>query len=196
MISTLKYKCPPPPGATPFALVRYLRIRALKVNSYSNASVFLSLCRMRISVFWGQERLTDRSISKRCYLKSDIATWVEISSTSRAVHARDTGFYWSSENALHERFIASSGVGVWIKRYSSSQSDKKNKQTNKQTKNACIRVWIQLYAEIVVFKSTACTRSYLRSVEKSTQIRIRLVKLLIDYQLNYEFPFPVLCFLL
>ena len=24
----------------------------------------------------------------------------------------DTGFYWSSENALHERFIASSGVGV------------------------------------------------------------------------------------
>ena len=75
---------------------------------------FLSLCRMRISGFWGQERLTDRSISKR-YLKSDITTWVEKSSTSRAIHARDTGFYWSSENALHERFIASSGVGVWMK---------------------------------------------------------------------------------
>ena len=87
----------------------------LKLNSYSNANVFfLSLCRMHISVFWGQERLTDRSISKR-YLKSDIATWVEKSSTSRAIHARDTGFYWSSENALHERFIASSGVGVWMK---------------------------------------------------------------------------------
>ena len=64
--------------------------------------------------FWGQERFTDRSISKR-YLKSDIATWVEKSSTSRAIHARDTGFYWSSENVLHERFIASSGVGVWMK---------------------------------------------------------------------------------
>ena len=79
----------------------------LKLNSYSNASVFLSLCRMRISVFLGQERLTDRSISKR-YLKSDMATWVEKSSTSRAIHTRDTGFYWSSENALHERFITSS----------------------------------------------------------------------------------------
>ena len=75
---------------------------------------FLSLCRMRIFVFLGQERLTDRSISKR-YLKSDIATWVEKSSTSRAIHARDTGFYWSSENVLHECFIASSGVGVWMK---------------------------------------------------------------------------------
>ena len=89
--------------------------RELKLNSYSNANVFfLSLCCMRISVFWGQERLIDRSISKR-YLKSDIATWVEKSSTSRAIHARDTGFYWSSENALHECFIASSGVGVWTK---------------------------------------------------------------------------------
>ena len=41
----------------------------LKLNSYSIASVFLLLCRMRISIFWGQERLTDRSISKR-YLKA------------------------------------------------------------------------------------------------------------------------------
>ena len=91
-----------------------LKHNAFKLNSYSNASVFPSLCRMRISVFWGQERLTDWLISKR-YLKSDIATWVEKSSTSSAIHACDTGFYWSSENALHERFIASSGVGVWIK---------------------------------------------------------------------------------
>ena len=74
----------------------------LKLNSYSNASVFLSLCRMRISVFRGHERLTDRSISKR-YLKSDIATQIQ-------ERFSDTGFYWSSENALHERFIASSGV--------------------------------------------------------------------------------------
>ena len=95
---------------------RYSSNNKFKLNSYSNASVFLSLCLMRISVFWGQERLTDRSISKR-YLKSDITTWVEKSSTSssRAIHAHDTGFYWSSENALHERFITSSDVGVWMK---------------------------------------------------------------------------------
>ena len=38
-------------------------------------------------------------LSKR-YPKSDIATQVEKSSTSRAFHAHDTGSYWSSENAL------------------------------------------------------------------------------------------------
>ena len=45
----------------------------------------------------------------------------------KAFHAHDTGFYWSSENALHEHFIASSGVWVWMKMllYSSSQSDKR-----------------------------------------------------------------------
>ena len=85
-----------------------------KLNSYSNAIVFLLLCRMRISVFWGHERLTNRLISRR-YLKSNIATWVERSLTSRAFHARDTWFYWSSENTLHERFIASSDIWVWMK---------------------------------------------------------------------------------
>ena len=109
-------------------------IHGIKLNSYWNASVFLSLCRMRISVFWGRERLTDRSISKR-YLKSDIATWVEKSLTSRVIHACDTGFYWSSENALHERFIASSGVGVWMKTL---------QLIAKRLKNASVLVWIQL----------------------------------------------------
>ena len=89
-------------------------LERVKLNSYSNANVFLSLCHMRISVFWGQEHLINRSVSKR-YLKSNIATWVEKSSTSRAIHACDTGFYWSSENALHERFIASNGVWDWMK---------------------------------------------------------------------------------
>ena len=75
-------------------------------------SFFLSLCHMRISAFWGQERLTDRSISKR-YLKSDIVSWVEKSSTSRVIHVHR--ILWSSENALHERFIACSGDGVCMK---------------------------------------------------------------------------------
>ena len=64
---------------------------------------------MRISIFWGQEHLTDRSISKR-YLKNDIATWVEKSSTSRAIHALDTGFYWARAwfvwGILHRIIIA------------------------------------------------------------------------------------------
>ena len=64
--------------------------------------------------FWGHERLIDRSISKR-HLESDAASWVEKSSTSGVFHARDTGFYWSSKNALHEGFIASSGIWVWMK---------------------------------------------------------------------------------
>ena len=59
------------------------------------------LCEFPFFFFLCHERLTDRSISKR-YPKSDIATRVQLqkSSTSRAFHARDTGFY----------FIASSGV--------------------------------------------------------------------------------------
>ena len=43
---------------------------------HTQMQVFLSLCRMRISIFWGQEHLTDWWISKR-YPKSDIASWVE-----------------------------------------------------------------------------------------------------------------------
>ena len=93
---------------------RTLSILSAKLNSYSNASIFLSLCRMCISIFWGHKHLTDTSISK-CYLKGDIATWVEKSSTSRVIHACDTGLCWSSENALHERFIANSGVWVRMK---------------------------------------------------------------------------------
>ena len=55
-------------GLHPFTV-----FRRLKLNSYLNASIFLLLCRMHFSIFGGQERLTDRLISKR-YLKSDIAT--------------------------------------------------------------------------------------------------------------------------
>ena len=57
------------------------------------------------------------------------------SSTSRAIHARDTGFYWLSKNALHERFIASSGVGVWMKTL---------QLIAKRWKNDSVLVWIQL----------------------------------------------------
>ena len=85
---------------------------------------FLSLCRMCISVFWGQERLTDRSISKR-YLKSDIATRVEKSSTSRVIHALDTGFYWSSETLCMSILSLVVALEFEWKRYSSLQSDKK-----------------------------------------------------------------------
>ena len=106
---------------------------------------------MRISVFWGHEHLTDRSISKR-YLKSHITTWVEKSWTSRAIHARDTGFYWSSENALHERFITSSGIGVWMKML---------QVIAKRWKNVSVQVWIQLYSVLDYRKqASACLVFY------------------------------------
>ena len=77
------------------------------MQNYSNADFILEhkhffialICCMCISVFWGHEHLTNRSISK-CHPKSNITTRVEKSSTSRAFHVHDTGFYWSSENAL------------------------------------------------------------------------------------------------
>ena len=94
----------------------FITLWSVKLNSYSNASVFLSLCCMRISIFLGHEHLTNRSISKH-YLKSDIATWVEKSSV------------------VHEHFIASSGVWVWMKAL---------QLIAKRWKNASVWVWIQL----------------------------------------------------
>ena len=44
----------------------------------------------------------------------------------------DTGFYWTSENTLHERFITEWWCGVWIKK-----------------KMLSIQVWIQLYNFII-----------------------------------------------
>ena len=63
--------------------------------------------------FWGHEHLTNISLSKH-YAKSNAAPWVEKSSTSRALHACDTGFYCLFENALHEHIIAEWLRGVWI----------------------------------------------------------------------------------
>ena len=96
----------------------------LKLNSYSNASVFLSLCHMRISVFWGQEHLTDRSISKR-YLKSDIATWVE------KVQLQERYTLMTQDSIGHLKTLCMSVLSLVVvfesewKCYSSSQSDKK-----------------------------------------------------------------------
>ena len=88
-----------------------------KLNSYSNTSVFSSLCRMRISVFWGHERLSDRSISKH-YPKSDITPWVEKSSASRAFCAHDTGLIHLNENATaHCKALKNASVQVWIQLY-------------------------------------------------------------------------------
>ena len=90
----------------------------LKLNSYSNASVFLSLCRMRISVCWDHERLTNRSISK-CYLEQyHYMSWKKLNfkSVSRSWH-RILLVIWKWKAC----FIASSGVWVWMK----MQSDKK-----------------------------------------------------------------------
>ena len=108
----------------------------VKLNSYLNASIFLSLCCMRISIFWGHERLADRSISKR-YPKSNTALWVEKKSTSRAFFMLVT-----QDSIGHLKTLCMSVLSLAVafesewKRYSSSQSDKKN---------ARVRVRIQLY---------------------------------------------------
>ena len=51
-------------------------------------------------------------INSRHYLKGNAAPWVEKSSTSEAFHTHHTasGFYWLSENALHERLSLSGGM--------------------------------------------------------------------------------------
>ena len=74
--------------------------------------------------FWGQECVSNISISKH-YPKSDAAPSVKTSSTSRACHAHDTWFYWSSKNALHEYLSLSSGMESEWKCYSSPLSIEK-----------------------------------------------------------------------
>ena len=91
-------------------------------------SIFSLLSRMHISVLLGHDCLSNRSISKG-YSKSDAPPWVEKSSTSGGFHAYDTWLYWSSENALHEHFIA--------ERWRSTTAH------HSGLKNASILVWIQ-----------------------------------------------------
>ena len=113
-----------------------------KVDSYSNFKCFFIALLPAHSHFWGQELLSDRSISKRYpnsyatlrVIKSSTSrAW---SSTSRAFHACDTWFYWSSENAVHERFITEQWHWVWMEACSSSLSIEKT---------LSVRVWIQFY---------------------------------------------------
>ena len=102
-----------------------------KAESILERKRFLSLCRMRISVFWGQERLTDRSISKR-YLKSDIATRVQLQERYTLVTQDSIGHLKTLCMSVLSLVVAMESE--W-QRDSSSQSDKKN---------ASVLVWIQL----------------------------------------------------
>ena len=80
-------------------------------------------------------------LERKCFLSLLNATAearrVEKSSTSRAFHAHDTWFYWSSENAVHERLPLSSGVWVWMEML---------QLIAQRWKNASVWVWIHLYA--------------------------------------------------
>ena len=93
-------------------------------------SVLSLLSNMSISVFWGHERLSDRSISKR-YLKSDANPWVEkiSKSVSRSwfmilmvIWKRSAwGFYrWAVALSLngnataHRTALKNASVLVWI----------------------------------------------------------------------------------
>ena len=104
---------------------------------------FSPLFRMHICFWWHKLRalakdlhkhLSKRLMSKH-YLKSDVAPWVETSSTSRGFHAHGTWFYWSNENALHARSIAERWIEPEWKCCSLSLSVEKM---------LSVRVWIQL----------------------------------------------------
>ena len=89
----------------------------IKLNSYSNASVFLSLCRMRISVFWGQERLTSKAISLYELKK------VQLQERYTLVTQDSIGHLKTLCMSVYNRYVVAL-ESEW-KRYSSSQSDKK-----------------------------------------------------------------------
>ena len=63
-----------------------------------------------MSVYLIDQYQNKRLSQKRCSSMS----WKEKSSTLRAFQAHDTWFYWSSKNALQERFIAEWWRWVWM----------------------------------------------------------------------------------
>ena len=106
----------------------------VKLNSYSNASVFYRFVACAFPFFEVKSVLPIDRYQNATSKEISLHIGVEKSSTSRAIHARDTGIYWSSENALHEGFIASSGVGVHLNENAKAQSDKKEKKKKKKKK--------------------------------------------------------------
>ena len=89
----------------------------IKLNSYLNAIILLSLCHMRISVFWGHEL-------KKVQLQERFTLMIHDS-------------IGHLKNALHERLSVSSGILVWIEML---------QLIAQHWKNASVQVWIQLYA--------------------------------------------------
>ena len=75
----------------------------LMLRYRSWGSVLISIYRLDAHDLKKRKCACDKAIKKNACVR----VWIQL----------DTGFYWSSENALHERFIASSGVGVWMKSY-------------------------------------------------------------------------------
>ena len=63
--------------------------------------------------FWGHERLSDSSISE-LHPTAMPPHELEKRSTSKTFYALDTGFYWTPENALHERYEAERWCWVWM----------------------------------------------------------------------------------
>ena len=109
-----------------------------KPNSYSNARVFfLSLYRMRISVFWGHEHLTDRLISKH-YPRA------------KSLHELKKKFNFKSvSHSWHMIPLVIWKHSAWtFYRYEWRLSLNENTAAHRKAiKNTSFRVWIQLFIQ-------------------------------------------------
>ena len=110
-----------------------IRIFGIKLKSYSTAVFFhcFLACTFQFLRSWA----SIQQIDIKTLFEEQCLQWVLKKSTSRAFHAHDTWSYWSSENALHERFIAERWH--WV-------SMEMLQLTARLWKNASILVWIQL----------------------------------------------------
>ena len=99
-------------------------MNSIKLNSYSNASVFLSLCRMRISVFEVKSILpidryqnaTSKAISQHGLKKVQLQEWYTLMTQDSIGHLKTL--------CMSVLSLVVALESEW-KRYSSSQSDKK-----------------------------------------------------------------------
>ena len=113
----------------------------IKLNSYSYASIFFfyHFVACTFPFFEVKKRLTDRSISKALPQKRyrSMTELNKVQFQKRFMFVTQD-FIGHLKNALHEHFIASSAVWVWMKTLQLIAKDKKKK------KNASVQVWIQL----------------------------------------------------
>ena len=110
-------------------------VHVVKLIHTQILSVFFSIVLLHAHFHFLRSQASLRWIDIKTLSQEGFRSTIWKSLTSRAFHTHDTGFYWSSENALYKCFIAEWERGVWMENL---------QLTAQQWKMLRVQVWIQL----------------------------------------------------